>query len=170
MLIVERMPGDADELRRRAATERDARRRDRWRAVLMAVEGREAAVIAAALGRSRRSVQDWAYAYRDGGIDAVQPKPRTGRVAKLSPQQEAALRARLDAGPTADDGVCTLRGRDVVRILKAEFGVVHTLGSIYGVLRRVGYSSLSPRPRHRKNDKAAMEKFAREDAPLLPGR
>ena len=47
---------------------------------------------------------------------------------------------------------------------------MHTLGGIYDVLRRLGYSGLVPRPRHRKNDPAAMERFEREEAPLLPGR
>ena len=58
--------------------------------------------------------------------------------------------------------MCTLRGRDVCRIIERE-GVVHTLGGIYDVLRRLGYSRV-PRPRHRKNDPAAVQKFE-ADAP-----
>jgi hypothetical protein len=56
--IVERQPGDVAELRRRASSERDALRRDRYRAVLLALDGKQAAEVAAALGRARRSVQD----------------------------------------------------------------------------------------------------------------
>lgn len=66
--------------------------------------------------------------------------------------------------------MCALRGRDVCRIIADEFGVVHTLGGIYDVLRRLGYSSLVPRPRHRKNDPVAVQQFAERDAPLLPAR
>jgi transposase len=140
MRIHERVPGDVDELTRRAAAERNALRRDRYRAVLMAFAGDEAAEIAAALGRARRSVQAWAYAYRDGGLDAVQPKPRRGcRPTTLPREREAELVARLDGGPTPADGVCALRGKDVVRILEAEFGVTYTLGGAYDLLRRLGY-------------------------------
>ena len=78
MEIHEREPGDIAELARRAAAERDALRRDRYRAVLMAIGGEEAADIADALGRARRSVQAWAYAYREGGVGTVQPRPRGG--------------------------------------------------------------------------------------------
>ena len=166
MLIAERTPGDVAVLRARADAEKDALRRDRYRAVLLAIDGREARDIAAAIGRARRSVQDWAYAYRDGGVDAVQPKRRVGRIPRLSPEMEARLKARLLAGPLPADGVCALRGRDVVRILEREFGVRHTIGSIYGVLARIGYSCLSPRPRHEKNDPAAIAQF-RADAPFL---
>ena len=168
MRVSEREPGDVAELGRRARAETHALRRDRYRAVVMAVEGKEAADIAAALGRARRSVQDWAYAYRDGGIDAIQPERRKGREPKLPLGKEADLRARLDAGPRASDGVCTLRGKDVVRILDAEFGVRYTLGGAYELLGRLGYSRLTPRPRHERADPAAVERFKR-DAPLLSG-
>lgn len=166
MLIIEREAGDGTELQRLAACERDALRRDRYRAVSMALAGWEAPQIAAALGRARRSVQDWAYAYRDGGIDAIQPKPRPGRPTKLPRERETDLRARLDAGPTPADGVCTLRGKDVVRILEQEFHVKYSLDGAYDLLERLGYSCLAPRPRHEDNDPAALAKF-RADAPLF---
>jgi transposase len=166
MRLTERTSGDTDELRRRAAQERDALRRDRFRAVLMALDGEEAIVIARALGRARRSVQDWAYAYRDGGIDAIQPKPRPGRTPKLPRRRETEFIERLEAGPLASDGVCTLRGKDVVRILEQEFGVKYTLGGAYDLLERLGYSCLTPRPLHEKADPAAVEQF-KQHAPLL---
>jgi len=167
MRVTERATGDVDELRRLAGEERDALRRDRYRAVLLALDGKEAVEIAGALGRARRSVQDWAYAYRDGGVDAVQPAPRPGRAPKLPRDREAELKARLDAGPTpADGGVCTLRGRDVVAILEREFGVKYSLGGAYDLLERLDYSCLSPRPLHEKADPAAVEDFKRR-APLL---
>ena len=168
MRIVEREAGDVAELQRRAAGERDALRRDRYRAVVMALDGQEAEEIAESLGRARRSVQDWAYAYRDGGIDAIQPARRKGRAPKLPREREAELMARLDAGPRPEDGVCTLRGRDVVRILEREFLVRYTLAGAYELLGRLGYSCLAPRPRHEKGDPAAQRRF-REHAPLLSG-
>jgi transposase len=132
----------------------------------MALDGRDAPAIAEALGRARRSVQDWAYAYRDGGIDGLLPKPRPGRPTKLPREREAELRARLDAGPRVSDGVCTLRGRDVVSILAREFGVTYSLDGAYDLLERLGYSCLTPRPRHERADPAAVADF-KEHAPFL---
>lgn len=166
MIVTERTPGDTAELARRVRTERSARLRDRYRAALLALQGYQAPQIVQMLGRSRRSVQDWVYAYRDQGIPGLIPRKGTGRPAKITPEQVQSLRARLDAGPRAEDGVCTLRGKDIVRILQQEFGVKHTLGSIYGVLERLGYSCLKPRPRHEKNDPQAAEQF-KQQAPLL---
>ena len=174
MRLIEREPGDAAELGRRARAERHALQRDRYRAVLMALDGRKAPAIAKALGRARRSVQDWVYAdwvyaYRDGGVDALRPGPRPGRPTKLPRDREGEFKARLDAGPTPADGVCTLRGKDVVAILEREFGVKYSLDGAYDLLERLGYSCLTPRPLHEKSDPAAAEDF-KARAPLLSAR
>ena len=169
MNVTPRTSDDRAVLRERVAREGNAKQRDRYRAVLLAMDGLEGDEIAERVGRSPRFVDEWVARYRRGGIDALVPRRQSGRPPKLSPDQEQQLKARLDAGPRDSDGVCTLRGRDVCRIIEQEFGVVHTLGGIYDVLRRLGYSSLLPRPRHRKNDPNAMQQFAERDAPLLPG-
>ena len=54
---------DGQRLRELIGAERDAVKRDRLRAALLAAEGNEAVAIAGTLGRSRRFVQAWAYAY-----------------------------------------------------------------------------------------------------------
>jgi transposase len=160
---------DQQRLEHLVKSEKNAKQRDRYRAVLLAIEGREGDDIASRLGRSPRFVDEWVARYRHAGIDALQGKKYPGRKPKLTPLQEEQLKARLDAGPRPGDGVCTLRGKDICRIIEKEFGVVHTLGGIYDVLRRLGYSSLVPRPRHRKNDPEAMNKFE-EHSPLLRGK
>jgi transposase len=166
MRVSERESGDIAELDRRARSERNALQRDRLRAVLLALEGEEAVAIAKTLSRSRRSVQDWVYAYRDGGIDQLKPKPRPGRPTKLPRDREAELMKRLDAGPRVSDGVCTLRGKDVVAILEREFGVKYSLDGAYDLLERLGYSCLTPRPLHEKSDPAAIANF-KSQAPFL---
>ncbi len=104
MQVTERQAGDVAELIRRAKSERRAAQRDRYRAVLLAIEGEDAVAIAQALGRARRSVQDWLYAYRDGGIEQLRPKPRPGRRTKLPRERESEFKARVDAGPRPSDG------------------------------------------------------------------
>lgn len=162
-----RVPEDQAELARRVAAEKNAKQRDRLRVVQLAVQGHQAPRIAQMLGRSRRFVQHWAYVYRDQGLDAVHAIPQTGQPRKLSLEQEAAFTARMLAGVTpADQDLCTLRGKEAQRVLAQEFGKHYTLGGAYALLHRLGFSCLMPRPRHRKNDPAAMEKWLK-DAPFL---
>jgi transposase len=167
MLIVERGCGDRDRLRAMIRAEKDAEQRDRLLCAWHALVGRDAPEIAAALCRSRRFVQRWAYAYRDGGIEALAARPRGGDMPRLHGAAAASLAARLDAGPTAGDKVCTLRGKDVQRIIKEELGTELSLSSVYRTLERMGYSCLAPRPRHEKQNLAAQRQFKEESAPLL---
>lgn len=160
---------------RRASERRQAAQRDRYNIILLLGDGGadgeelEGDEIARRVGRSPRFVDKWRERYVAGGFDAIVPGKARGNRPKLTPEQDAQLKARLDAGPTDEDGVCTLRGIDLVRIIKEEFGVNHTLGGIYDVLKRIGYSSLAPRPSHRKKDGQAVQAFV-DSAPLLSGR
>jgi transposase len=167
MQIIERAAREVDALIELAKRERDAEQKDRYLVAAHACRGVETADIQRMLARSRGFVQRWAYAYRDGGIETLKEQPRPGRTPKLARELEAELKARIDAGPTDADGVCTLRGKDVQRILEVEFGVKYTLDGVYPLLHRLGYSCLAPRPRHEKQDLAAQKKFKDESAPLL---
>lgn len=160
---------DVKSLERGVRAERDARLRERYRGVLLALRGFEAVPIADKLGRSRRFVQYWVYRYRDHGLAGLRDRPRLGQPTRLPRADEDRLRARLDAEPRPQDGVCTLRGADVVRLLQEEFAVRYSLQGAYDLLHRLGYSYLRPRPRHRKNDPAAMQAWLK-DAPLLSRR
>src|SRR6202041_639031 len=142
MKVMEHDVGDFQKLRELADQERDARQRDRYRAVLLAVDDREGDEIARCIGRSPRFVDEWIARYRRQGLPGLIPRKQPGARPRLTPELEERLRKRLDAGPIPADKVCTLRGKDIVRILDQEMGVKHTLGSIYGVLDRLGYSCL----------------------------
>jgi transposase len=167
MHITERTAGDLERLKRLARAERDTEQRDRLRAAALSIEGVETKEIQRFLERSRGFVQRWAYAYRDGGIAAIKRVPHPGRPPRLPKGRHDELRARLDAGPRPEDGVCTLRGRDVQRIIEREFDVMYSLQAVYNKLHRLGYSCLAPRPRHEKQDPAAQKTFKEHSAPLL---
>jgi transposase len=120
----------------------------RLQAVILAQQGWTAPLIARSLGCSLRSVKNWVAQYNRGGVEAFHDRPRAGRPRRLAPEHYPRLKERLDAPPRAEDGVCTLRGHDVRRILGQEFGVTMSLQAVYDLLDRIGYSSLVPRPRH----------------------
>lgn len=159
-------PEDLTQLQQQSRRQRDAKQRDRYRAVLLALEGHDAPAIARTLGRSRAFVQRWVYAYRDHGFEAIAPKRQTGRPPNLPAANETPFKERFLAEPTEADGVCTLRAKEAQRILREEFGVEYTLGGVYDLLHRLGFSCLAPRPRHRKNDPEQVRQWL-DNAPLL---
>lgn len=148
-----------EELNALAAKETHKRRFIRIRTVILAREGGTAVAIAAALGTSRRAVQRAVARYNAEARDGFDDRPRPGQPRRLPDDQVEHFRQRLEAGPTTEDGVCSLRGKDIQRILEREFGIVYSLPGIYVLLHRLGYSCLQPRPRHRKSDPEAQEEF-----------
>lgn len=166
MYIQERNPDDLKQLRLLARQEPQAKQRDRYRAVSLALEGQTAPQIARTLDRCRRFVQHWCYVYRDGGIQAMRPCRQTGRPSYLPSEQNNGFKQRLLEGPQPHDAVCTLRGQDARSILEKEFGVHYCLSGVYALMHRLGLSCLRPRPQHRKNDPDTMKQWLQE-APFL---
>ena len=167
MNITERSVGDLKKLKEKARNEPNAKQRDRYRAVILAIEGLQTQAIMAKLDRGRNFVQRWNYRYRDGGIAAIYPKRQSGRATKLPREKESQFIERIQAGPTeADGGVCTLRGKDIKQILEREFGVEYSLFGVYDLMHRLGFSCLKPRPQHRKNDPEKMRQWL-DKAPFL---
>lgn len=151
-----------DELRREARSQTDARMRIRLQAIVLAKQGRTAEEIAEALDASRRPVQEWVRRYNQRGVDGLRRRSGQGRREKLSREQRERLCARLEVGPREEDEVCTLRGKDIQRILQKEFGRLYHLNGVYALLHRLGYRCLMPRPQHQKADPRAQEAFKKK--------
>lgn len=147
------------ELKRLARRECNAKRAKRLQMVVLALEGYTAPAIARSLSCSRRVCQHWVQRYNVDGLEGLEDKPGRGKPPLLSSAQQEQLKQRIDAGPTPEDGVCTLRGKDIQRILEVEFGKVRSLGAVYYLLHQMGYSSLVPRPQHRLADPEAQATF-----------
>jgi transposase len=154
------------ELRRLERVEKDADRAKRLRIVILGMEGWTAPAVAMAVGLTRRICQRWVRRYNEDGLCGLDD--RRGREPRLplSPEEQERVRQRIDAGPQAQDEVCSLRGKDVQRILAQEFHLLRSLAGVYHLLHRLGYSYLRPRPRHRKADPEKQAAFLRE----WPGR
>jgi transposase len=150
------------ELRRLERVEKDADRAKRLRIIILGMEGWTAPAVAMGVGLTRRICQRWVRRYNEDGLAGLDD--RRGREPRLplTLEQQEQVRQRLDAGPTAQDEVCSLRGKDVQRILAQEFNLLRSLAGVYHLLHRLGYSYLRPRPRHRKADPEKQATFLRE--------
>jgi len=148
-----------DELRQLGRSQRDARMRVRVQAIVLARQGRTAVEIGRTLDVGRRSVQEWVRRYNHSGMDGLGHRPGQGRPWRLTKEERNRLCHRIESGPGPADPVCTLRGKDVQRILQDEFGILYRLSGVYGLLHRLGYSCLMPRSQHPQSDPQAQEAF-----------
>ena len=136
-------PQDADRLTRFIRHTTNAKQRDRYRCVQLAIEGETTPTIMRMLSRSRGFVQRWCYVYRDRGLEAVQAQSPPGRPPTLPRHQSQKFKQRVLDGPNQADDICALRGRDFARILREEFGARYQLSGVYELLRRLRISILS---------------------------
>ena len=113
--------------------------------------------IADALGKSTRTIQQWADDYNTQGLEGLRDR-RGGNHRYLNAQQEQQLKDRIDAAAEdPNDGV-----RHVAELapwIEEHFGVTYSLSGLYDLLHRLGYEWLVPRPRHIKNDPEMIEAF-----------
>ncbi len=77
MTVTPHTPDDRHFLHARITSECNAKQRDRYRAVLLAMDGPEGDEIARRLARSPRFVDEWAKRYCKRGIDVLVPKKRS---------------------------------------------------------------------------------------------
>ena len=166
MKAIPRDPSDLSKLEQWVRDEGDAKQRDRFRVVLLALRGGvdpacelEREPIARTVDRSRQFVDEWVGRYRKGGLDALRPRKRPGRTPFLDEGQKRELAALLDAGPREGEPRSVLFGQDVRETIHRRFGKLYSLSGVYHLLHGLGYSWLCPRPRHPRGDPAEQAAF-----------
>ena len=92
----------------------------------------------------------------DGLINVKAPGPAP----KLSAEQNEALRKIVEEGPDAEaDGVARWRCVDLKRVIKERWNIALSEVSIARLLKQLGFSHVSARPRHPAQDPDAIEAF-----------
>jgi len=150
------IPAEMDRL---VHQERDGRVRQRLLALKLVLEGDTIPAVAARLGVSETPLRTWTHRFNREGPKGLLDRPRSGQPPKLAVELMEDFKERVCSGAQPADGVCSLRGPDLQRILKEEYGADYSLGGTYFLLHRLGFSSLMPRPRHPEADEAAQEDF-----------
>jgi transposase len=151
-----------DELKGLFRKEKNPRMAARIRAVYLAQMDKTAPEIATVLGYTRRTVQNWIYAYNRQGIEGLKESPGRGTNSKLNEDQIQWLRQRIEQGPTRKDKVCVFHAADIQRIIKEQFGIHYHVRSVRRLLKRLGYSYVSSRPEHPKGDPEKRETFKKK--------
>src|SRR3954469_7294018 len=165
-IAVTRRELDAGGLRREAARCRDARAARRMLALALVLEGASREEAARAAGMDRQTLRDWVHRYNAEGLPGLHDRHRSGRKPRLTAGQEAELATAVERGPDPDhDGGVRWRRVPLRALIEARFAVRLHERSVGKVLRRLGFTRLSVRPRHPKADEAAREAF-KEASPI----
>ena len=158
-----RVDFDAAALRRLATTVRDADQVRRLLALAAVYDGKDREEAARIGGMDRQTLRDWVLRFNERGPDGLINAKSPGRRPTLSTEQMEELRCLVEAGPDPEkDGVARWRCVDLKRVLGARFAVDLSEVSLGRVLRKLGFSHISARPRHPKQDPKAIATFKKK--------
>ena len=158
----------ADEFRRAAAASRDGNQARRLLALAAVREGMSRTRAAEIGGMDRQTLRDWVHAFNAHGVDGLINDTSPGRPPKLGDKHKLEIKALVEKGPDIDtDGVIRWRRVDLVRVAEQKFGIKVDEDTMGRVLRQLGFSHISARPKHPKQKDGAIEAFKKNSRPRL---
>src|ERR1700734_227796 len=150
----------AQELRRLAAITKDVNQSRRLLSLAAVLDGMNRTEAARIGGMDRQTLRDWVHRFNDHGPEGLIDNWMGGPKPRLSADQLAELAQMVEAGPDREkDGVVRWRRIDLKRVIAEKFGVAFHERYVGKLLKKLGFSHMSARPRHPAQDERIVEAF-----------
>ena len=157
---------EADELRLLAGRVKDANQARRLLAIAAVYDGMDREEAARIGGMDRQTLRDWVRRFNDLGPDGLINIKPPGRQSRLSAEQKEKLCQLVETGPDPQtDGLARWRCVDLKRVLGERFGVDLSEVRLGQVLKELGFSHISARPRHPAQNPQAIAAFKKTFPP-----
>ena len=150
----------AEELRALARRSKDVNQSRRLLSLAAVRDGMDRGPAAKIGGMDRQTLRDWVHRFNVAGPDGLLDNWTEGPKPRLSIEQMAELAAIVEAGPDREiDGVVRWRRVDLKRVIAERFGVAFHERHVGKLLKKLGFSHISARPRHPAQDERIVEAF-----------
>ena len=150
----------AEELRALARRSKDARQSRRLLSLAAIRDGMDRGEAAKIGGMDRQILRDWVHRFNVAGPDGLLDNWTSGPKPRLSPDQLAEFARIIETGPDRKvDGVVRWRRIDLKRVIAERFGVDYHQRYVGKLLKKLGFSDMSARPRHPAQDEQIVEAF-----------
>jgi transposase len=150
----------ARELRALARWSKDANQSRRLLSLAAVQDGMDRGSAAKIGGMDRQTLRDWVHRFNASGPDGLIDNWTEGPKPRLSVEQLAQFAQIVEAGPDRQvDGVVRWRRIDLKRVIAERFGVKFHPRYVGKLLKKLGFSHISARPRHPAQDERTVEAF-----------
>jgi transposase len=150
----------AAELRRLAALSKNANQSRRLLSLAAVLDGMNRTEAARIGGMDRQTLRDWVHRFNAHGPDGLLDSWSKGPEPRLSGEQRAEIAELVETGPDrAVHGVVRWRRVDLQRLILERFGVAYHERTVGKLLKALGFSHVSARPRHPAQDQRTIEAF-----------
>lgn len=151
---------DAIGLRKIARGCKDTRQVRRLLSLAAVYDGMSRAGAATLGGMDRQTLRDWAHRFNEAGPDGLKNRRGSGAKSRLTQPQFKELAGIVEAGPDlVKDGIVRWRRIDLQSVIKARFGVEYHERYVGSLLNKLGFSHISCRPQHPKQDPQVIDDF-----------
>src|SRR3954470_18186008 len=111
-------------------------------------------------GMDRETLRDCVHRFNERGLDGLKDAWSKGNPSRLSPDQQVELARLVETGPDrAVHGVVRWRRIDLQRLIAERFGVIYHERTVGKVLKQLGFTHISARPRHPAQDGQTVAAF-----------
>jgi transposase len=156
----------AGELRRLAVATKNANQSRRLLSLAAVLEGMNRTDAARIGGMDRQTLRDWVHRFNERGPDGLKDTWSKGNPRRLSPHQQAELARLVETGPDrAAHGVVRWRRIDLKHLIAERFGVAYHERTVGKILKQLGFSHISARPRHPAQDGQTVAAFKKVSRP-----
>jgi transposase len=150
----------AEAVRTSATGARDAAQARRLLSIAAVYDGMNRMDAAKIGGMDRQTLRDWVHRFNAEGPDGLVNRKPAGAAPKLTLEQKRALAALVEAGPDLEtDGLVRWRRIDLKQVIRERFGADYHERSVSRLLHDLGFSHMSARPQHPKQNARMMETF-----------
>src|ERR1700733_2521511 len=150
----------AEALRALARRSKDANQSRRLLSLAAVLDGMDRGAAARIGGMDRQTLRDWVHRFNASGPEGLVDNWTEGPKPRLSAEQRAQFAQIVEAGPDREkDGVVRSRRLDLQRVIAERFGVDFHPRYIGKLLKKLGFSHISARPRHPAQDERTVEAF-----------
>jgi transposase len=148
------------ELRRLAAASKNANQSRRLLSLAAVLDGMNRTEAARIGGMDRQTLRDWVHRFNEQGPEGLLDGWSKGPEPRLSAAQRAEIAELVETGPDrAVHGIVRWRRIDLQQVIRERFGVSYHERTIGKLLKTLGFSHISARPRHPKQDERTIEAF-----------
>ena len=160
----------AEGLRGLARRSRDVNQSRRLLSLAGVRDGMDRGAAARIGGMDRQTLRDWVHRFNASGPEGLLDNWTEGPKPRLSCAQMAEVAQIVEAGPDREKhGVVRWRRVDLKRVIAERFGVDFHERYVGTLLKKIGFSHISARPRHPAQDERIVEAFKTYGPPRLQG-
>ena len=167
--VILRTDFSASELRRLAATTRNASQSRRLLSLAAVLDGFNRTHAARIGGMDRQTLRDWVHRFNEHGPDGLLDNWSKGSLPRLSASQQAELAQLVETGPDrAVHGVVRWRRIDLQRVIAERFGVDYHERTIGKILKACSASPTSAPARAIRHKTRARSRRSKTYGPPHP--